>query len=129
MEMKTIVERKFKNGHEYVCYDGADDWTEVEYQSPEWFNSPPMTPEESFEWNKRYAVEANTLEEFSDTFHNRKCGYFDVKGYRESSIEGNREWLEKIGYAMIPPYSSVTGRTCTWYGPGSAESYSFKKRG
>lgn len=73
--MNSVTERKIKNGHMYVVRRGdSPDWAEVEYQSPEWFNSPPMTEEEDFEWFKRYAVEAATLEEFNDKYHNRKCG-------------------------------------------------------
>lgn len=87
-----------------------------------------MTEEEDFEWFKRYAVEAATLEEFNDKYHNRKCGYFDVKGYREGIIEDNREWLEKKGYAMIPDSCSESGKICTWYGPGSAKNYHYTPR-
>lgn len=44
-----VAERKHENGHMYARYEGSDDWTEIEYQSPEWYNSPPMNPEEMFE--------------------------------------------------------------------------------
>ena len=64
----------------------------------------------------KYAVEANSLEEFCDRYH-RKGAYHD-RGteYMRSDYESHKEEMEREGFTFIPQGSSTTGDIVSYYG-------------
>lgn len=68
-----------------------------------------------YELMKKYAVPATDPIDF--LVHYTRSGYGIERGadYQASRIESAFEDLEKFGYCMLPPSSSKTGETVTWY--------------
>jgi len=75
-----------------------------------------------FESFKKYAVDAESMEDFCDRYHHRKAYHERGKEYMACDLVSHKKELEKEGYTMIPQGSSVTGGIVSWYGKkGGAE--------
>ena len=66
-----------------------------------------------FENFKKYAVCAESLSEFCETWH--KPGILTAFN-REDDYKGHKADMEKYGYTIIPASSSATGRIVSYYG-------------
>ena len=64
---------------------------------------------------KKYAVSATDPVDFLERY--TRAGYGIERGadYQASRIESAYEDLENLGYCMLPPSSSKTRETVTWY--------------
>jgi len=70
----------------------------------------------SFELMKKYAVQADSVEEFCDRFH-RKGAYHDRgKEYMDYDLQSHLAEFKRDGYTIIPKGSTVTGETVAFYG-------------
>jgi len=69
-----------------------------------------------FESFKKYAVEAESAEDFCYRYHHHKAYHERGKEYMEIDLESHKKELEKNGYTIIPQGSSTTGGIVSWYG-------------
>jgi len=69
-----------------------------------------------FELFKKYAVEAESIEDFCNRYHSRKAYHERGAEYMACDLESHKKELEKEGYTIIPQGSSTTGGAVTWYG-------------
>lgn len=65
---------------------------------------------------KKYAVEADSLEDFCDRYH-RSVAYHDRGAeYMKVDYEDHKKEMERDGFTFIPMHDSTTGRVVSYYG-------------
>ena len=70
-----------------------------------------------FEKFKKYAVQADSIEDFCLKYHRRSAYHDRGKDYMEADLESHKEEFEKYGYTIIPSSSTTTGDIVSYYGP------------
>lgn len=75
-----------------------------------------------YEIFKKYAVSAESVEDFCNRYHRR--GAFHDRGaeYMEADIEAHKKEFEKCGFTIIPKGSSTTGDNVAYYGTATQEA-------
>lgn len=64
----------------------------------------------------KYAVKADSLQEFCDLYHRRGAYHDRGEEYMKADYEDHKKELERDGFTFIPPSSSTTGYTMSYYG-------------
>lgn len=69
-----------------------------------------------FEMFKKYAVKADSLEEFCNMYHRRGAYHDRGEEYMKADYEDHKRELERDGFTIIPQGSSTTGYVVSYYG-------------
>jgi len=69
-----------------------------------------------FEIMKKYAVKAESIEDFCNKYHRRAAYHERGTEYMKDDLLFHIEEIDKYGYAMIPAGSTTTGDNVTFYG-------------
>lgn len=64
----------------------------------------------------KYAVKADSLEEFCDKYHRRGAYHDRGEEYMKFDYEDHKVELEREGFTFIPQGSSTTGDVVSYYG-------------
>ena len=64
----------------------------------------------------KYAVKADSLEEFCDKYHRRGAYHDRGEEYMKCDYEDHKAELEREGFTIIPQGSSTTGDVVSYYG-------------
>lgn len=64
----------------------------------------------------KYAVQADSLQEFCDLYHRRGAYHDRGEEYMKADYESHKKDMERDGFTFIPPSSSTTGYTMSYYG-------------
>lgn len=64
----------------------------------------------------KYAVKADSLEEFCDKYHRRGAYHDRGEEYMKYDYEDHKAELEREGFTFIPQGSSTTGGVVSYYG-------------
>lgn len=64
----------------------------------------------------KYAVKADSLEEFCDLYHRRGAYHDRGEEYMKADYESHKKDMERDGFTFIPPSSSTTGYVMSYYG-------------
>ena len=69
-----------------------------------------------YEKFKKYAVAADSVEDFCNRYHRRSAYHDRGSEYMEYDLQDHIKELEKYGYTIIPQGSSTTGDVVAYYG-------------
>lgn len=69
-----------------------------------------------YEAFRKYALPADSLEDFCLKYHKRSAYHDRGADYMECDLQSHKEELEKFGYTFIPKGSSTTGDIISYYG-------------
>ena len=78
--------------------------------------SKEKEPFDPFKAFSKYAVEANSLEEFCDRYHRHGAYHDRGEEYMKADYEHHKEEMERDGFTFIPQGSSTTGGVVSYYG-------------
>lgn len=81
-----------------------------------------MYLQKCYENFKKYAVSAESVEDFCNKYHNRAAFHDRGAEYMEADIEAHKKEFEKCGFTIIPKGSSTTGDNVTYYGTDIQEA-------
>lgn len=71
---------------------------------------------EPFEAFAKYAVKADSLQEFCNMYHRRGAYHDRGEEYMKADYEDHKRELERDGFTFIPQGSSTTGYIVSYYG-------------
>ena len=69
-----------------------------------------------FEAFKKYAVKADSLQDFCDRYHRHGAYHDRGEEYMKADYEDHKKELERDGFTIIPRHDSVTGEVVAYYG-------------
>jgi hypothetical protein len=69
-----------------------------------------------FQSFKKYAVKANSIEDFCNKYHNAAAFHNRGKEYMEIDIASHKKEFAEEGYTIIPQGSSIIGDVVSYYG-------------
>ena len=69
-----------------------------------------------YEKFKKYAMPAESIEDFCLKYHSRRAYHDRGKDYMECDLESHKEEFERYGYTFIPSHDSTTGDIVAYYG-------------
>lgn len=64
----------------------------------------------------KYAVKADSLEEFCDLYHRRGAYHDRGEEYMKADYESHKKDMERDGFTFIPAGSTTTGYVMSYYG-------------
>lgn len=65
---------------------------------------------------QKYAVKADSLEEFCDLYHRRGAYHDRGEEYMKADYEDHKKEMERDGFTFIPMHDSTTGYVVSYYG-------------
>lgn len=65
---------------------------------------------------QKYAVEAESLEDFCDRYHRRGAYHDRGEEYMQADYESHKKEMERDGFTFIPAGSTTTGYPMSYYG-------------
>ena len=69
-----------------------------------------------YEAFKKYAMPAESVEDFCLKYHRRSAYHDRGAEYMEADLQSHKEEFERYGYTIIPKGSSTTGEVVAYYG-------------
>lgn len=69
-----------------------------------------------YETFKKYAMPAESVEDFCLKYHRRGAYHDRGADYMEYDLQDHKKELEKYGFTIIPKGSSTTGYVVAYYG-------------
>ena len=71
---------------------------------------------EPYEAFQKYAVKADSLQDFCARYHRRGAYHDRGEEYMQADYESHRADMERDGFTIIPQGSSTTGGVVSYYG-------------
>ena len=73
-----------------------------------------------YELFKKYAVQADSVEDFCERYHKKEKYHDRGKEYVECDLQSHVEEFRRDGYTIIPKGTSKTGDVVAFYGKNKA---------